>query len=112
MPYVSIDSNGLPKILPLKLRRFLIDCDLSKDSKSIGAILSLISIFRVFPTHVKPKLDTIVSDFTGSVKTFDPNKLKLACIDLLSKDRINREPKFQCKVIGGESAGPNGFKAA
>lgn len=112
MPYVSIDSNGLPKVLPLKLRRFLIDCDLSKDSKSVGAILSIISIFRVFPTHVKPKLDTIVSGFTGSVKSFDFNKLKLACIDLLSEDRISREPKFQCKVIGGESAGPNGFKAA
>jgi hypothetical protein len=112
MPYISIDSYGLPKILPLQLRHFLKRCDLVKDSKSVGAILSIISIFRVFPTHVKPKLDTIVSDFSGSVKSFDYNKLKLACSDLLSENRINREPKFQCKVIGGESAGPNGFKAA
>jgi hypothetical protein len=112
MPYISIDSNGLPKILPLQLRHFLVRCDLVKDSKIIGAILSIISIFRVFPTHVKPKLDTIVSDFTGSVKSFDINKLKLACVDLFSENRISREPKFQCKVIGGESAGPNGFKAA
>jgi hypothetical protein len=110
-PYISIDSNGLPKILPSELRHFLKRCDLVKDSKSIGAILTLISIFRVFPTHVKPKLDTIVSSFTGSVKTFELNRLKLACNDLL-KGSINRKPNFDCKIIGGESAGPNGFKAA
>jgi len=110
-PYIRIDSNGLPKILPLKLRRFLIDCDLVKDSRTLGAILSLISIFRVFPTHVKPKLDTIVSSFTGSIKTFSHYKLKLACEDLLN-NIINRKPNFVCKIIGGESAGPNGFKAA
>jgi hypothetical protein len=111
MPYISIDKHGLPKVLPLEIRHFLKDCDLSKDSKSVGAILSLLSIFRVFPTHVKPKLDTIVSDFTGSIKTFSSNKLKLACSDLL-KGCIKREPNFDCKIIGGESAGPNGFKAA
>jgi hypothetical protein len=110
-PYIKIDSNGLPKILPLKLRHFLKDCDLVKDSRVLGAILSLISIFRVFPTHVKPKLDTIVSSFSGSVKTFSHNKLKLACMDLLD-NIINRKPNFVCKIIGGESAGPNGFKAA
>ncbi|UBZ25880.1 RNA-dependent RNA polymerase [Fusarium mangiferae mitovirus 1] len=111
MPYVSIDLHGLPKFLPLDIRNFLLKSDLSKDSKTIGAILTLISIYRVFPTHVKPKLDTIVSEFTGHVKTFSYNKLKLACSDLLIGD-INRKPNFDCKIIGGESAGPNGFKAA
>jgi hypothetical protein len=110
-PYISIDADGLPKLLPLSIRLFLKGCDLKKDSRKLGAILTLISIFRVFPTHVKPKLDTIVSSFTGSVKTFDNNRLKLACIDLL-KGSINRKPNFVCKIIGGESAGPNGFKAA
>jgi hypothetical protein len=110
-PYIKIDSNGLPKILPLKLRHFLKECDLAKHSRIIGAILSMISIFRVFPTHVKPKLDSIISSFTGSVKTFSSYKLKLACEDLL-ENNINRKPNFDCKIIGGESAGPNGFKAA
>jgi hypothetical protein len=110
-PYISIDADGLPKLLPLSIRLFLKGCDLKKDSRKLGAILTLISIFRVFPTHVKPKLDTIVSGFTGSVKTFDHNRLKLACRDLLYNS-INRKPNFVCKIIGGESAGPNGFKAA
>nr|UNG44314.1 RNA-dependent RNA polymerase [Fusarium asiaticum mitovirus 3] len=112
MPYISIDSDGLPRFLPLELRTFLKGCSLTKDSKAIGAILSILSIFRVFPTHVKPKLDTIVSSFNGSIKTFSSDKLKLACIDLFSNDFINRTPNFDCKIIGGESAGPNGFKAA
>nr|QIR30267.1 RNA-dependent RNA polymerase [Plasmopara viticola lesion associated mitovirus 44] len=112
IPYVSIDSHGLPKIIPLEIRRFLKGSDLSKDSKIIGAILSVLSIFRVFPTHVAPKLDTIVSKFSGSITSFHSDTLKAACVDLFSKNLINRKPRFDCKVIGGESAGPNGFKAA
>nr|UPW42115.1 MAG: putative RNA dependent RNA polymerase [Sichuan mountain mitovirus 8] len=112
LPYISIDSHGFPKFLPIEIRHFLKDCDLSLYSKEVGAILSLISIFRVFPTHVKPKLDSIIEPFSGTVKTFESSALKLAVLGFTSKHWINKKPNFNLKLIGGESAGPNGFKAA
>jgi hypothetical protein len=102
--------NGLPKILPKGMRVFLEKGDLVRDSKTIGAVLTCLSIFRVFPTHVKPDLGTILSPFTGTVKTFDFDRIKLACSDLFKDIKISRP--YPSKIIGGESSGPNGFKAA
>jgi len=110
-PYVSLDSRGLPSILPLKIRAFLQECDLSKSSKTVGGLLSLLSIYRVFPTHVAPKYSTISGDFTGSTTSFAGSKLKAAFSDLLCNIKFKKKDKFHMTLIGGESAGPNGFKA-
>jgi len=107
-PYISLDGRGLPSIIPLKIREYLCS-DLKKD-KQVGGILSLLSIFRVFPTHVKPKYESITGPFIGTSRSIDLPKLTLAVKDFLLNKKVNRKiPKM--KLIGGESAGPNGFKA-
>jgi hypothetical protein len=76
----------------------------------VVAYLSLLSVFRVFPTKVAVKLDTIVSDFTGLSRTFDSLQLQAALRDLLGKRQlINLPPQSLIKL---ETASPNGRKSA
>jgi hypothetical protein len=94
-------------IIPKIVREYLYSRP--SDGKTVGGILSLLSIFRVFPTHVKPKYDTISDAFSGSARSIDLCKLKLALDDFLLNKTVSKRMKI--KLIGGESAGPNGFKA-
>jgi len=105
-PYISLDYRGLPSILPLTIRDNLDQLT----SKQVGGLLSILSIFRVFPTKVKPKFDTISDQFSGVARSFDSSKLKLALDDFLRNKDLDRR-NFKISLIGGESAGPNGFKA-
>lgn len=75
----------------------------------VQAYLTLLSVFRVLPTTVKVKLDTIVSDFTGTVKTFESSVLKLAIKDLLGNHSLNIKRQ---QLIKMETASPNGRKSA
>jgi hypothetical protein len=50
--------------------------------KVIGALLTIISIHRVFPTSVKPSLDTILEPFAGVSTTLNPVVLKKALKEL------------------------------
>jgi len=67
-------------------------------------------VFRVFPTKVAPKLDTIVSEFTGLSRSLDPTTLRAAIIDLLGKRfEINMAKPTLIKL---EKAHPNGTKSS
>lgn len=68
-------------------------------------MLTILSIHRVFPTEVKPSLETIQDPFNGLTKTLDVPLLKLALKDLglLSAYRKNT----RCSLYWSEAAGPN-----
>lgn len=57
--------RGLPLIIPGDLR-LLIE---AKDPKVIKVVLTMISVFRVFPSLPKLKLETITGPFKGLYKT-------------------------------------------
>jgi hypothetical protein len=66
---VRVNQYGLPVIIPSPLRRELSLLDGSR--VTTRCILTLISIFRVFPTKVKPDLGSITNPFTGITRTID-----------------------------------------
>jgi hypothetical protein len=74
----------------------------------IVCILGCLSVFRVFPTKVKPKLGTIIDPFSGTTRTFDSSKLKLALREIHKGTLSIHKPK----LIKLESAGPNTVKSA
>lgn len=79
---VSIDKrDGLPKIIPLILRRYISKAS-PKDRLIIVAILTCLSIFRVFEVKVKPSLKSIVLPFHGKAPTLGNLELNNALQDL------------------------------
>jgi hypothetical protein len=63
---VNVDSFGLPTLIPLGFRLLIRDFISSKSkSREVRWILTMIQIYRVFPTQVKPDLGTITSPFSG-----------------------------------------------
>jgi hypothetical protein len=103
---VSRDRFGLPTVIPGPLRILL--RDFRANRKMVVCILSLLSIYRVFPTHVKPSLETIISPHTGLTKTLNLSQIKLALREL----KLYRLKLRQPELIKLESAGPNARKSA
>lgn len=98
---VKVDKYGFPTIIPLELRRLAIS-----DVMVARLVLTLLQVFRVFPTAPKVSLETIVSGHTGLLKVFP---------DALVKDALN-SLKFQAsfgtfKGFISVKAGPN-FRVA
>jgi len=105
---VKTDLHGIPKIIPYRLRRVLIMKNYGGDRNLIVGIFTILSIFRVFPTKVEPDLRTITSPFTGVTRTFDKDLLRSALKDLGITNNIRVGGP---SLIGGESSGPNSYKA-
>lgn len=116
---VRKDRWGLPVIIPKFLRVvirlyrcLLVNKDIFGNqfleyNNVITCILSLLSIFRVLPTKVKPTLDTIVAPFNGIAKSIDSATLAKALKEL--PQFIWHD--FAPKLLLLETAGPNGFKS-
>jgi len=100
---VKRDRYGIPKIIPLGIRVSLRNC---KDPSSVMVIrltLTLISVYRVFPTKVKPSLDTITGAFEGISQRLPQEE-----IDTVVKAFIKRRIGFgSLRGFISESAGPN-----
>jgi hypothetical protein len=96
---VRVNQYGLPVIIPPSLRRSL---SLHEESRvTTRCILTLLSIFRVFPTKVKPDLGSIINPFTGITRT-------LSNIEVHAR-RFCKGHKLSFGPIKGfisESAGP------
>nr|UPW42269.1 MAG: putative RNA dependent RNA polymerase [Inner Mongolia grassland mitovirus 2] len=104
---VKRDHNGLPTIIPSRLRKYLMN--FRDEQRIVVCILSIISVFRVFPTKVKPSLGTITEPFNGIIRTLDSSLIKLALAEL------TRKTKFSLRLptlLQLESAGPNAVKSA
>lgn len=111
--YVKRDRSGIPTILPGTFRHILrkvISDPLLKERSDmlpqISQILTLLTVYRVFSVKTPVSLDTVVSEFTGTSRTFSPEKIRKALIDLLGKQYKIRG--MHMRLIGGESSGPNG----
>lgn len=104
---VKVDATGLPTIIPYDLRMLL---RAYKDNqRMVVCILSILSIYRVFPTKPKPKTDSITEPFSGSTRSLDETVLKRALKDLLGNSKLHlSEPK----LILMEKASPNTKKSA
>jgi len=123
---VSLDKYGLPKILPLPLREELRkyidstsvygglpvhDVNYIKpvinpnwSQKRIVSVLSILSIFRVLKTSVKPSVKTIIAPFTGTMTTFSKDLIQEGILALAQPVKIGNkwnatlkklEPKFK-----------------
>lgn len=65
---VRTNRHGLPVIIPYNLRVLL---GTSEDKALVTRlVLTCLSIFRTFPTKVKPSLDSIIEPFSGLSRTF------------------------------------------
>lgn len=113
---VKRDLYGLPTIIPLPLRdmfREIIKRDglfeYATQRRSIIATLTIISVFRQFPTKVKPSLDTITAPFSGVSQTLDQGRIQNAIDSIM--DNAGKRRKI---IIGNfmphvtSKAGPNG----
>lgn len=104
---VKRDHKGLPTIIPSKLRVFL--SDYRNNQRVVVCILSIISVFRVFPTNVKPSLETIIAPFDGVTRTFDSSVIKLALDEITKGFSFKLSPPTLLQL---ETAGPNAVKSA
>jgi len=75
--FVKTDKIGFPVIIPKLLRDSILNKELPthKRKKLIGALITCISIHRVFPTKVEPDLGTILAGFSGLSQTLDNSLL-------------------------------------
>jgi hypothetical protein len=100
IPRVKRDHNGLPTVIPLSIRKILLDS--SKDVGAVRATLCILSVFRVFKVPVKPKLDSIIEPFNGLASTFPYLRISKAL------NMLNLKAKFSnFRGFISESAGPN-----
>nr|UPW42098.1 MAG: putative RNA dependent RNA polymerase [Guangxi sediment mito-like virus 1] len=99
---VARDDHGLPLIIPYNLRLFFVN----KDWKMVRVILTVLSIFRVFPTTPKISLSTILDPFTGVVQSFDQHLLRRALGELCTGMVL---PSI--KLVKLETSSPDSVKA-
>lgn len=100
---VKRDHTGLPTIVPSTLRKILLD--FKNNQKVVVCILSILSMYRVFPTKAVPKLDTIIDPFSGTVRTLSSKSIRTVLREITRGIQI-RHPQLLKK----ESAGPNAKK--
>lgn len=105
--FVKTDKHGFPVIIPILLRDSILNKELPthKRKKIIGALITCISIHRVFPTKVKPDLESILSSFNGLSQSLDNSLLikSLKELNLFKKYTNN----LKCSLYWSEAAGPN-----
>lgn len=108
--FVKLDRYGFPSIIPKEIVKSInVDVeDLGSRKLFIVGILTVLSIFRVFPTKVKESMDTITNKFSGLSRELDRVDIQSA----LSTLGIKIHKKwFKIKLLGSVKAGPNSHKA-
>lgn len=105
--FVKLNYLNFPAIIPVPLCKIVSQLHVGSTSgvRLAIALLTVISLFRVLPTKVKPDYSTIEDPFKGTFKTIDSQLLKQSIenLDLDIKDR-----KMKLKLVGSLKAGPNG----
>ncbi|QMU24933.1 RNA-dependent RNA polymerase [Botryosphaeria dothidea mitovirus 1] len=101
-------STGLPAIIPIEIQRVILEKGaLSSRRRTIVALITILSVYRVLPTTVKYNLDSIVQPFSGISRSFDLPDIRKA-IDRLGLKNLRLT---KSKLIGSEASGPNSYKA-
>jgi hypothetical protein len=75
--FVKTDKHGCPTIVPIEIREEILKKDYSQDYKKliVGALFTILSIHRVFPTKVIPSVDTIIAPSSALSKTLERDLL-------------------------------------
>nr|WPJ73117.1 RNA-dependent RNA polymerase [Valsa mali mitovirus 1] len=104
--FVKLNKLRFPAIIPLEICTSMTRTwHRLRVTREVIGILSVISIFRILPTSVKPDFQTIIAPFTGTTKTLDDSLIKVALKNL----KINKfEGKLGITVKGSLKSGPNG----
>jgi len=111
--FVGRDKYGLPTIIPGYVREVLrsfIDKTMRSQvaRRVIIATLSILGIFRTFPTTVQPSLVTVQEPFTGTTKLLPVEEMKAALKSMGHKDAYPRLSLGNFKPLISKKAGPNG----
>nr|UPW42262.1 MAG: putative RNA dependent RNA polymerase [Sichuan mito-like virus 42] len=108
--FVKRNKFGYPKIIPRELQKQLILArnPYLRDEKVrnlwiIVPILTIISLYRVLPTKVKPSLDTILDKHSGEILTFHPSLVREALVDL----KVYKLIVGRITFTYSDKAGPN-----
>lgn len=103
-PIVSVDSNGIPRIIPKDLRRHIVCADKEKDWMLIQAILSIFNLYRIISVPGSLKLQSITDPFNGINQEFDGRVIETG-IEIL----LGRVPRIKGRwsFVHISSAGPN-----
>jgi hypothetical protein len=108
---VSIKRNhvGLPTIIPTKLLNRIMNFSNTSESdrRIVVCILTLLSVFRVFPTKPKVSLQSIVEPFNGTVETLSLEEIRKALKDLHIRNPVLKRPQF----LKLETSSPNCSKS-
>jgi len=102
--------NGLPKIIPGKLRRLI----RMGDPVTIRGVLTVLTLYKLLKCRPNLKLNTIDDPFTGITKVLNPIYVK-AVIERLPKSikygRISYGMRSYIRTLVSSNAGPNHKKA-
>nr|UIW13882.1 MAG: RNA-dependent RNA polymerase [Rhizoctonia solani mitovirus 96] len=115
---VKRDRYGVPTIIPLHLR-YIIHGTIERDCffeyaiqrRSLIGILTIVNVFRMLPTKVKPSLDSIVKPFDGQVMTLNEELIFKSLNSVLTPIKGGRPHQlilgsFDPHITG--KSGPNG----
>lgn len=115
---VATDSHGLPLIIPHSIRlRLRYHCKIALssypvnlvDRRLIKGVLTILSIYRVFPTKPPVNLKTIEDAKSPFALSDLPDaELRNALKELIPDLYLDVKKSY---LIGGETAGPNSKKA-
>jgi hypothetical protein len=95
---VRVNQYGLPVIIPPAIRSAIGLAD--SERVTTRTLLTVLSIFRTFPTKVKPDLESIIAPFTGITRTLDD-------IGGVAKAWVGKELRLpSIRGFISESAGP------
>lgn len=100
---VSVAPDGLPHIIPSKLRTLILGGNLM----IVRVVLTIICIHRVFPTKPKVSRSSITDGFSGITKTLDFNLIRLSLRELI-KEKVKLG---DLKFIILETASPLAVKS-
>lgn len=102
---ISITNSGLPKIIPIYLRKQISGLKLGSDSSKLvfRAVLTGLSVYRVIGFSPIFKWETITDPFTGSTQTLPEMELSRV-IKLIRPIKHLKKPDF---TEISESSGPN-----
>jgi hypothetical protein len=103
--FVKLGKSKFPAIIPKEICDDLLNVDKHFRRNLIIAVLSLISLFRVLPTKVKPDISTITDPFNGVSKEID-DVLLINSLKVLNMFKKGSKLGFSLNL--SQKAGPNG----
>jgi hypothetical protein len=111
--FVGRDKYGLPTVIPGYIREVLrsfIDKTMTSQvgRRIVIATLSILSIYRTFPTTVLPSLVTVMEPFSGITKLLPKEEMKAALISMGHNGKYPRLCLGNFKPLLSQKAGPNG----